>query len=138
MKNETDTTYTFDDQTVSGLHKDVYGIRPSERFWTHWNESTMDEKQALWDGLNAKLEQILAEEAEAEIAAMATFDDRIQQLMVLGASNQTMAIHWILQSEDLEPTDYMSSDEAYAELEYRLDLPYRYVAGIIGPGLETV
>ena len=41
------TTYTYDERIVSDLHKEVYGCRPREGFWRHWNESTADEKQEL-------------------------------------------------------------------------------------------
>lgn len=41
--------YTFDERSVSDLHKDAYGFRPGESFWTEWQASDMDGKQALWD-----------------------------------------------------------------------------------------
>ncbi len=45
------TTYTFDEQILSDLHKDAYGSSPSNGFWRQWSHSTMDEKQDIWDGI---------------------------------------------------------------------------------------
>ena len=39
--------YTFDEQTLSDLHKDARGSRPrSDLFWDAWNEADNDGKQA--------------------------------------------------------------------------------------------
>ena len=43
--------YTFDEQTLSDLHKDARGSRPrSDWFWDAWNQADNDGKQAIWDG----------------------------------------------------------------------------------------
>ena len=83
----------------------------------------MDEKQALWDGLNAKLEQILAEEADHG-NAIARFEDMVSASMAFGAKDRVDAIRWIEQAEGLDGTDY----PPYEELEWQLGLPYGYVA----------
>ena len=44
--------YTFDENTLSDLHKDARGSRPrSDFFWDTWNQADNDGKQAIWDGL---------------------------------------------------------------------------------------
>lgn len=43
--------YTFDEDTVSDLHKDAFGVRPNACFWREWVLSDNDGKQELWDTL---------------------------------------------------------------------------------------
>ena len=44
--------YSFDENTLSDLHKDAYGFRPhNDGFWTTWRDADDDGKQAIWDGL---------------------------------------------------------------------------------------
>lgn len=37
--------FTFDQDTVSDLHKDVFGFRPDQEWWTVWRSAndTLDE-----------------------------------------------------------------------------------------------
>jgi len=131
MKNEMNqaptTTYTFDDRIVSDLHKDAYGCRPGELFWYQWKTVTDDQKQSIWDNLCVDLDREIARETEAQDRACVRFESRIEQLIGLGAIDRTMAIRWILQAEDLDASEY----PPYEELEYRLGLPYRYVASTL-------
>jgi hypothetical protein len=48
--------YTFNEIEVSDLHKDAYGFRPSESFWTEWQLANNDEKQFIWDEMIAAFE----------------------------------------------------------------------------------
>ena len=131
MKNEMNqapaTTYTFDDRIVSDLYKDAYGCRPGELFWYEWKTVSDDQKQSIWDSLCVDLDREIARETEAQDRACVRFESRIDQLIGLGAIDRTMAIRWILQAEDLDASEY----PPYEELEYRLGLPYRYVAGTL-------
>ncbi len=43
--------YTYDDMSVSDLHKDAFGFRPSETFWQEWELSDRDARQRIWDDL---------------------------------------------------------------------------------------
>jgi hypothetical protein len=43
--------YTYDDMSVSDLHKDAFGFRPSETFWQEWELSNPDARQQIWDDL---------------------------------------------------------------------------------------
>ena len=128
MKNEMNTaTYTFDDRIVSDLHKDAYGCRPGELFWYEWKTVSDDRKQSIWIDMCADLDREIVRETEAQDRACVRFESRIEQLIGLGAIDRTMAIRWILQAEDLDASEY----PPYEELEYRLGLPYRYVAGTL-------
>lgn len=113
--------YTFDEDTVSDLHKDAYGFRPREGFWSHWNLSTMDEKQEIWDGLIRALKATMAEEQAAEEAAVAAFESQIVENMSMGAKTRTDAVRWILDSLNL--SEY---DRAYggSYVCFELGLPY--------------
>jgi len=42
-------SYTYEENLVSDLHKDAYGIRPGQRFWDDWKSYSEDEKQECWD-----------------------------------------------------------------------------------------
>ena len=54
--------YTFDELSVSDLHKDAYGFRPSESFWQEWTLANDDEKQYLWDSMIDVLNSDLIDE----------------------------------------------------------------------------
>ena len=49
--------FTFDEQTVSDLHKDARGFRPHAAFIEGWNQSDDENKQAIWNGLLRELER---------------------------------------------------------------------------------
>ena len=41
--------FTYSNDIISDLHKDVYGYRPREAFWADWDNCTPAEKQKTWD-----------------------------------------------------------------------------------------
>jgi len=99
------TTYTFDAQIVSDLHKDARGFRPREGWWATWNEAADDRKQVIWDNLLEELRCTMDEEARREAEALARFETRVTETLALGAGDRTTAIRWILQGMDLSETD---------------------------------
>jgi len=46
--------YTFDQEEVSDLHKEVHNIRPSYEWWEMWHDANKDEKQKMWNELIEK------------------------------------------------------------------------------------
>ena len=124
MKNATNTTYTFDEQTVSDLYKDTYGCRPGVLFWNQWKTVTDDQKQVIWDGMCTDLDRQLAQEEADHAAAIARFEDMVASSMAFGAQDRVDAIRWIEQAEGLDGSDY----PPYEELEWQFGLPYGYVA----------
>lgn len=116
-------TYTFDENLISDLHKDAKGFRPSEYYFNIWNNSSNDEKQAIWDTLINDFNDRVLEERKQENAAVDAFESQIELLMNSGAVDRTQAISWIVDSLDL--TD---SDKLYGEqyICYKLGLPYSY------------
>ena len=98
--------YTFDDQTVSDLHKDARGFRPHAAFCEGWAQSDDDNKQAIWDGLIRELDRVQAEDARIEREALFKFHAELQDIIDLGAGDRQTALRWMTQSE----TFYHSQD----------------------------
>lgn len=112
-------TYTFDEHTISDLHKDAYGFRPSQSFWSTFAAANADQKQAIWDDLCDTLKDTIAREREEERRAIERFERRLAELYNVGAKDFEMAIRWLHESYDT------NGDSDY--LEYMLGLPYGYL-----------
>jgi hypothetical protein len=112
--------YTFDEGTVSDLHKDAHGYRPSASFWALWRESTDDQKQAIWDQLIADLNIEVERYEAAERQAIADFEDTITRTIAMGAGDRATAIRWFVEASDTDsqyPGEYLC---------WQLNLPYSY------------
>jgi hypothetical protein len=59
-------TYTYDDATVSDLHKEAYGFRPGAVFMQDWKGMSSDAKQGMWDFLCSELEREMEREKLAQ------------------------------------------------------------------------
>ena len=92
-------SYTYCDDIISDLYKDVYGVRPREAFWADWNNCTPAEKQKTWDEYCATVELQITEEKIREAACIKRFEDRIEDVIGLGAGDRTTALRWISQQE---------------------------------------
>jgi predicted Fe-S protein YdhL (DUF1289 family) len=128
-----ETKYTFDENTVSDLHKDAHGWRPREYFWAEWHAASNDGKQAIWEDLIDDLKDSNEREERQQKDAIAATEKRIQEILdtVVG-STRADAIRYL--------------DEAYDTrgdinfLEYHLGVPYGYLTGrvmgmLVGPVL---
>lgn len=91
--------YTFDDNTYSDLHKDAYGFRPRATAMCIWNALTPSEKQSHWNDLCALLEQNEAQARQLEKERIVSFEDRINDVIGLGAGNRKTALRWIASQE---------------------------------------
>ena len=91
--------YTFDDQTVSDLHKDARGFRPHAAFMEGWAQSDDDNKQAIWDGLIRELDIVQAEEAHAAEVAIADFEATVGETIEAGAGDRENALRWMAMEE---------------------------------------
>jgi predicted Fe-S protein YdhL (DUF1289 family) len=128
------TTYTYDERIVSDLHKEVYGCRPREGFWRHWNESTSDEKQAIWDGLCKSHEEEMAAQRERDERAINEFEARVDSLVQLGADDRLTAIRWIVDGLELTENDLCYGADYVC---YCLGLPYS-CAGLFTEAVEAL
>ena len=116
-------SYTFDDNLVSDLYKDAKGFRPSEVFYNIWNNSSKDEKQAMWETLLDDLDDKFAEDKFQEDVAIKSFENQVRVMLESGATDRTQAIRWIVDSLELTDTDKLYEGEYVC---YKLGLPYSY------------
>jgi len=117
------STYSYDERTVSDLHKDAYGFRPSSAWFEQWSTFTPDQKQEEWDYLIIALEQSMAADVRREEAAMYEYDRQLRELMHLGAPSREAAIRWMLDSMDLDEYDLRYGGDYIC---YKLGLPYSF------------
>ena len=110
--------YTYDVDTVSDLHKDAYGFRPSELFWEEWIGSTDAERQAIWDSLERALEVSMEIERENEQRAIERFEALVRVNIDAGAEDRETALRWIMDAS------HANGDWEY--LCFKHGLPYRY------------
>ena len=73
-------TYTYDDQTVSDLHKDAYGTRPGATFMRVWKGLSPDDKQGLWEAMCIELDREQEREREGHDRAWNAWIDRMFEL----------------------------------------------------------
>lgn len=92
--------YTFDDNTVSDLHKDAFGYRPGESFWSEWDRCDDDGKQRLWDHLIECLKSSIEEDRYAEEVAIKRFESLVAKTLASGASDRSTALKWIMDASD--------------------------------------
>ena len=118
-------TYTFDENTVSDLHKDAFGFRPSRSWYWDWNGYSDDEKQKEWDFLLQALKRGMEDEARREDDAIFDFDCEVRRLMEIGAANRETAIRWMLDSMGMDEFDLMYGGSFVC---YELGLPYSFAS----------
>jgi hypothetical protein len=115
--------YTFDENIVSDLYKEAYGIRPRDYFWFDWENASNDEKQKIWDQL---LEVALAEAEEyyqEQLTAEQDLETRIIpniQSYLNGCSREDAIRH-------LHETYDTYGDTEY--LEHQIGVRYGYLSG---------
>jgi hypothetical protein len=119
--------YTFDENIVSDLYKEAYGLRPREYFWSEWEEATNDRKQAIWDDLIDTADREAEREREMQIEAEHDVEDRIRFMMstVAGCTREN-AIRYL---HDAYNTN---GDTEY--LEFNLGVRYGYLSGSLKVG----
>ena len=105
------TKYTFCENTISDLHKDAWGYRPSQGFWVRWEASNDDAKQGIWNDLIDDMVKNDAEDAKIKAENASKLAKRIKEACKLGASNYRTAIRWILEADGLEHDKYYGGDQ---------------------------
>lgn len=91
-----ETTYTFDLNTFSDLHKDAMGFRPSRAFFEWMNTANDDQLQAEWDSLIDALDRRMNYEAEREREAIIAFEKLVTNTIESGAKDRKTALRWIM------------------------------------------
>jgi hypothetical protein len=110
--------YTFDNDTVSDLHKDAFGFRPSELFREEWIGANEAQKQEIWDSLERALEVSMEIERENEQRAIDRFEALVRVNIDAGAKDRETALRWIM--------DASRANGDWEFLCWEYGLPYRY------------
>lgn len=114
--------YTFDDNILSDLHKDAYGVRPGPNFFREWDLLDNDGKQDLWDILVETVADSIQREREYQRQAIAEFERWISQTMkIVVDSTREDCIRMMHDAHDTR------GDVEY--LEHCLGVPYGYLSG---------
>lgn len=121
------TTYTYDEQLLSDLHKNAFGFRPTPAFYEDWKRSNEEGRQAIWDFICVESRRAVEREQEEIKLSVENFESSIQKLIEAGAKNRSEAISWIIKS--------LGDEEAYRVYGggwvcYELNLPYNMAAEI--------
>lgn len=119
------TTYTYDEDCYSDLHKEAYGCRPRQWQWEAWEAMTPDEKEEEWKFLLATMKRRVAEDKARKEEAVKAFELRIASVIEAGAKDRETAIKWMF---DAEEDEYIRFDPDY--FCYQNGLPYGYFKGI--------
>lgn len=101
--------YTFDENLISDLHKDAYGFRPDQSFWSIFAAFNPDQKQALWDSMLADLERSIEEDRELQEEAIIKFESRIENLMH-ESTNVKRVVAWLMQAEECNDAEMFEFD----------------------------
>ena len=96
------TDYTYDMNSFSDLHKDIYGFRPSAQFYEWLRMATEDELQAQWDDMCARLEFECKRERQLEEEAAEKFEQLVAQTIDTGAGDRQTALRWIMDASDCD------------------------------------
>ena len=114
--------YTYSDNTFSDLVKEVYGTRSVGRtgHLSHYWDETPENKQKIWDDLCDEHEATMAEEESDQVRKAKAFEDRVEDVISIGAGDRKTAIRWILQSEKIDRCG------GYSYACFALNVPYSY------------
>ena len=99
------TTYTFDENIVSDLHKDARGFRPTQYWWDQWGLCSDDQKQTMWDSLCQELDTELDRDRVAKARAMLAVTEQLEKMDELGAKSEVQALQWIMEAEEFDDHD---------------------------------
>ena len=91
--------FTYCDDTISDLHKDARGFRPSEYFWEEWTQSPQEAKQRIWNNLIEELAYNQKEEERIEAANLAEFRKQVAATMKFCDCNWKKAVEFLADAE---------------------------------------
>lgn len=126
------TTYTFSNDTISDLYKEVYGFRPSAGFWPRWNELADENKQLLWDSLVEALEEQIADQKIADERAIEAFEQDLLKIQRTTGGSRNEAIVYYVESLDMTFEDIERYGASY--ICYQAGLPYSLAQTFVDAG----
>lgn len=110
--------YTFDENLLSDLHKDAYGVRPSGSFYLMWNEASDQRRQEIWDRLLESLDHAMTEQEESYAHAITVTEAHIRTTMYTCGCTRRDAVRHLCDAYDC--------DGDIEHLEYMTRVPYGY------------
>jgi hypothetical protein len=134
-------SYTFDADIVSDLHKEARGFRPREGFWSHWNLSTNDEKQAIWDALLREADIRFEEDKAREAAAVETFNATLELIQLTMDLDRDAALVRYVEGLGLDKYDLMYGGSYvcfHCGLPYEMQEQFDPAVKVVLAQLETV
>ena len=88
--------YTFDENLVSDLYKDVHGFRPTQAWWDAWNNQPDECKEGIWLSLLRELDHTMERERLQTAEALREFDQWVNDIIeCFGAKDRTQALRWM-------------------------------------------
>ena len=120
--------YTFDENILSDLYKDIFGTRPGEFFWSEWDAADNDRKQAMWDAMVDELGREIEREQQEQLAVERHLERIVIpniQSYLSGCSREDAIRH-------LHETYDTHGDVEY--LEFNLGVRYGYLSGSVKVG----
>lgn len=97
------------------MYKDAYGVRPRGIDTSTW---TVADFEAEFSKLGKVIDRNFAEQQIQEADAIAKFEQRVQRVIVCGATDKETAMRWIMEGSDC------NGDWSY--FAYCNGLPYNY------------
>lgn len=82
-------------QVYSDFHKDAYGFRPRYDYHSY----TLEQLEADFDYFAQLCEEKRIAEEKAEAQAIIVFEQRIAQMMSIGANDRQTALKWLYEGE---------------------------------------
>jgi len=113
--------FTFDENTVSDLHKDAFGIRPSQSWWYGWTHATDAQKQSNWDSMVEAMVRSENYRKECEARAVKEFETTVWNTMESGAKTREGALGWLM--------DASGTNGDWEYFCFLNGLPYGYITG---------
>ena len=80
---------------ISDLHKDAFGHRPTVDKLMYLRSLPLGELQVVFDEWSEIVGDLVDAESEAEELAVAKFEAKVSEVMLMGASDRETAIRWM-------------------------------------------
>jgi len=87
--------------TISDLHKDARGFRPS---LDRYELKTDDELMAEIEWLGREVKEEIEREQQIDAVCITRFNDEVATFIQQGAANRSTAIRWMLQAQGYDET----------------------------------
>ena len=126
----------YDEQILSDLHKDARGYRPREGFYNVWRDATVEERNAIWDGLIVEVEREIELDKQADAAAIEVFERQLNDFIRLGAKDRNEAVRWYVNSMEIDEEQIRFYGASW--ICYEAGLPYSMAQVFLDAGVTTV